>query len=296
MSWSNALNTMLPPIRGHKSRINGNGGAILYDWDDRSGSHARGGKPGGIHGGIDCGYGQSINRARPPIFSPIAGKVIATPGRIGRVIIDSGTHHHIFLHLDTIHVKNGASVSRGQFIGRMGNTGTRDYHLHYSIMKPGLAYSLGYSTVKNSIDPVAFWDGKKQILINLPRDANGEFVTDNPESDQIGSEKIANASEPYNNKYTEVENATISGYRPRMAADALASRASVALLPNRMPTHEPWPRYMLVNTRNINAPTDEVDYNTRLKRQLDNDTEEGQKLIGVLYGEVEEERGPFWRR
>lgn len=78
--------------------------------------------------------------ATEPIISPVKGKVINIvydDKYAGNYIsISDGTNKHNFLHLSAIGVKKGESISKGQVIGNMGNTGnSTGPHLHYEIKK-----------------------------------------------------------------------------------------------------------------------------------------------------------------
>lgn len=100
---------------------------------------------GRLHAGIDisgCGHGS-------PIYSARDGVVVRTgnnPSADGLyVIINHGDGYYtIYMHLSAIHARAGQSVSRGQVIGAMGNTG-RSFgtHLHFGVYYGGEPYRGG---------------------------------------------------------------------------------------------------------------------------------------------------------
>ncbi len=89
----------------------------------------------GVHKGIDI-----FCLKNTKILSPISGFVISKGyGTISGnyiYIIGPKWHTYYFAHLDTIEVGLGSFVSRGDEIGRTGNTGNaanKPTHLHFSI-------------------------------------------------------------------------------------------------------------------------------------------------------------------
>ena len=166
-------------------------------------------------------------------------------------------------------------------------------HVHYAI---GTGWN-DKGKLSGKISPIAFWSGTKQALMNVPRQENGLPVEGKNEAGNVvHNVNIAESRDVYHNQYSEGSPATVSSYRPRMAATAVQSGAIGAVLPNRTPRHEPWPRVMNTNTEHINSASDEIELNTRLNMQLDPDSDAGAKLIGKLEGTEEIVRGPFWRR
>lgn len=93
------------------------------------------GEPGSYHSGVDV--------ARPtgtPLMAPADGVVIlATPGEFtleGRLLmIDHGMGlNSAFLHMDSIDVKEGQAVRRGQRLGTVGSTGrATGPHMHWGM-------------------------------------------------------------------------------------------------------------------------------------------------------------------
>jgi len=73
----------------------------------------------------------------------------------------------LYAHMDTMLVKVGDNVSKGQLIGKIGNAeGIYYAHLHLEI-RDGIGYALGggYSTnTKGYLDPTAFIKSHRKIL------------------------------------------------------------------------------------------------------------------------------------
>ena len=92
------------------------------------------GKEGNFHNGLDVAAERGS-----PIISPSRGKVILTGNYYynGKfIILDHGKGlKSIFIHLDEILVKKGEIISKGDLIGKIGNTGkSSGPHLHWSLM------------------------------------------------------------------------------------------------------------------------------------------------------------------
>lgn len=274
------LDTILPPKNGQYAVIDSG-----FGW--------RNPPPGGsrYHGGIDFGYPGVDLYDTHQYYSPVSGRVkLHNSGEHTISVITESGHWHQFLHSTIRLVRDGDKVSVGQPLGLMGGHGEgrpRRWaaHVHYQIRING----------GNRIDPIAFWNDRRQLFVNIPRE-RGKPVPGTPEADTVTIYDIAASEVPYHNQKEEGSEPTIAAYRPRMAAVALESGVTGALLPNRIPQHEPWDRSMLVNTRHINEPTDEIHFNTRLNPQFDAESEEGAKQLGRVFGEETTERGPFWRR
>ena len=94
---------------------------------------------GRLHKGVDI-----ANSKGTPVYAAESGKVSAA-GRLGgygnRIEIDHGAGvTTLYAHLSSIKVSSGTSVSRGQLIGYMGNTGnSTGPHLHFEVRINGSA-------------------------------------------------------------------------------------------------------------------------------------------------------------
>ena len=92
------------------------------------------GKAGKPHNGLDIGAEKGTK-----IMAPSGGKIILTGhyyynGKF--ILLDHGMGlKSIFIHLDEVLVKKGQLVSKGELIGKIGNTGkSSGPHLHWSLM------------------------------------------------------------------------------------------------------------------------------------------------------------------
>lgn len=282
-NFRKVIDIVLPPKRGVKA-------VITSGWGGRN----AGANASRFHEGIDFVYPHGVVAPkRDIVHSPVSGVVRFSAAWNGVYITDAKGYEHCFIHNHKALVKSG-SVSAGQPIGILGGFGQYkdDYrgegkdHVHYWVFDPR----------KKKISPVDYWNGTRQTFVNLPRQENGLPVENDELSDSITSRDIGESETEYHNQHTEASDSTVSSYRPRMAAVSPLSEASVALLPNRVPMHEPWPRNMLVNTPFVNGETDEVEYNTRMNPQHNPDTDDGAKLIGKIEGHATIDRGVFWRR
>jgi hypothetical protein len=144
MSWRDITHRVLPPIGGLSAEVTSPFGATK----GRS-------PPSSIpHGGVDFNYptGQTgINLKQPTLRSPVAGIVTTNPGEgtFGRIAIrDANGLSHEMLHTHAQYVKRGDLVGIGQPIGRMGNTGTKDQHVHHQLK----------DSAGHAINPMDFWD------------------------------------------------------------------------------------------------------------------------------------------
>jgi murein DD-endopeptidase MepM/ murein hydrolase activator NlpD len=106
------------------------------------------------HRGVDFNYiggrDARLNKSFPALRSPVDGIVEnAGQGDVERIAIsDKNGFVHELLHTYSRHVAIGDPVAAGQIIGTMGNTGTRDSHVHYQLKDTG----------GKVIDPTEFWD------------------------------------------------------------------------------------------------------------------------------------------
>ena len=91
---------------------------------------------GRMHKGIDIA--RTDRSTKPPIYAAEGGKVevVKSGGGYGNyIIINHGNGlKTLYAHLDSVSVKQGQSVSRGQTIGIMGSTGnSTGIHLHFEV-------------------------------------------------------------------------------------------------------------------------------------------------------------------
>ncbi len=133
MRFKDVQNLMLPPINGvraHTTVPSGDFGA-----GEAQGRHSPSSIP---HTGVDMNYfgGQSgINLRHPDVHSPVSGTVRKVGyGKSKRISIeDANGIAHDILHTKDQFVAAGQKVFAGEKIGAMGNSGTKDHHVHYEI-------------------------------------------------------------------------------------------------------------------------------------------------------------------
>lgn len=110
-------------------------GATKADWNAKSFWFSPWGKSG-VHKGIDI-----FAKEGTPVIAACTGLVVQagfTPGG-GNVVSVLGPKWriHYYAHLKTIHVTDGAFISKGSVIGTVGTTGNaagKAPHLHYAII------------------------------------------------------------------------------------------------------------------------------------------------------------------
>jgi len=100
------------------------------------------------HLGIDLGgnTGESIVAADGGVISVVAFDYNPATGKGwgNYIVIDHGGEETLYAHLDSSDVQQGASVEKGQHIGKLGSTGgSSGPHLHFEVIVKG----------KGSIDP-----------------------------------------------------------------------------------------------------------------------------------------------
>lgn len=103
------------------------------------------------HTGIDL---KKVHKA--PIYAFVGGEVIHAQfgklgtgfGNFGNVVAikDKDGHLHCYAHLDSISVKVGQKVAKGQEVGKQGSTGrSTGSHLHYEVRsKSSPSYGFGH--------------------------------------------------------------------------------------------------------------------------------------------------------
>lgn len=93
------------------------------------------------HPGWDINVGAGWDDYQLPITCPANGKVIfvsrkASNGGFGlHLVIEHkslGMYSH-WLHMDSVNVKNGDIINKGQIIGKVGNSGTQYPHCHLEV-------------------------------------------------------------------------------------------------------------------------------------------------------------------
>lgn len=92
------------------------------------------------------------NRSKPPIWAAAGGKVVTATngtwagGYGNHVVIDHGNGvQTLYGHMDHVNVKVGDTVTQGQVLGQMGNTGNvrgaTGIHLHFEVIDHGVKKS-----------------------------------------------------------------------------------------------------------------------------------------------------------
>ena len=282
-NWSTVMNIMMPPYKGQNVRITNTFEQHLARSADR--------RRRGV-GGVDISYPSQDGGG--PIYSPINGRIAVINGSMWNTVYlyDAKGNQHGFLHMSAITVKNGQQVQAGTQLGFEGGMGPNKNgsgktnnaygkHLHYEIKLK----STGRFT-----DPVKWWNDGQETGAVSPQNpvSPEEFVTDNIV--KSGGDTPSNGAPP------PPPVGTSSEYAPRPAEKSQASNTSIAVWTNRVPTHEPWPRVMLVD-ETVNDITIDVEYNVNHEPQYSDDgTEEHSGKIGRIDGIDVYVRGDFWRR
>jgi murein DD-endopeptidase MepM/ murein hydrolase activator NlpD len=116
---------------------------------------------GGEHSGLDIALPN-----RTPIYALTDGDVAWVDSEINgygnyvRVYHKSLSAHSFYAHFDTVVVKQGDKVKKGQLLGYSGSTGnSTGFHLHLELRlaNPDGSYRQGVSTFRNAqVDPLSF--------------------------------------------------------------------------------------------------------------------------------------------
>ena len=121
------------------------------------------------------------------------------------IIAHSNNYATLYAHLNSVTVEVGQTVSKGQLIGRMGNTGhSFGAHLHFEVRK----YTSDPSKISNLHDTSKFeWlDPTPYINADLPGNVSGEY--------KIGSINYSVVFDPeyYLNNYADLKAAFGNDY------------------------------------------------------------------------------------
>src|SRR5699024_264667 len=127
-----------------------------------------------FHAGIDL-----VKTHKAPIYSFTGGTVQYSGigvsgsgvGGYGNVVVikDSNGYIHVYAHLDSVNVKKGQNISKGDMIGRQGATGqVTGSHLHYEIRKPSNV-SLGWTSKQetSTVDPTKYLNGADNRMLEI---------------------------------------------------------------------------------------------------------------------------------
>ena len=109
-------------------------------------------------------------------------KIFTSPGGDHRVYLDHGdgwvTH---YIHLESIPpLTEGQKVGQGEQIGRVGNSGTEAYHLHYTQLQDGKAVRIAFNgsliNTHAGQSPYSPWgNGEKLTSLNCPMNSFVQF-------------------------------------------------------------------------------------------------------------------------
>ena len=103
-----------------------------------------------------------MNLSRPTVHAPVSGTVTRIDSEKGMVeITDPDGYRHRVFHMELPekgspgYLAQRAQVTAGNAIGKMGNQGTKDYHVHYEIKYLNKAFKQPKDI---PVDPNLFYD------------------------------------------------------------------------------------------------------------------------------------------
>jgi murein DD-endopeptidase MepM/ murein hydrolase activator NlpD len=139
-------------------------GTGQFIWPVEGGGRLTQGFRGWSHAGIDISYSNWANRYNTRILAADSGVVVETGSQYpmgNYIIIFHGNYFTVYLHHQTIFVSKGSTVTRGQAIGLMGNTGkTRGLdgiHLHFEIRVNDGSGIWGHWRQHQPVNPLNFF-------------------------------------------------------------------------------------------------------------------------------------------
>lgn len=127
-----------------------------------------------FHTGIDL-----VKSHKAPIHAFVGGTVLYAGmgktgsgfGSYGNVVLikDKNNRGQVYAHLDSVSVKVGQTISKGQVIGTQGNTGvSTGSHLHYEVRKTaqaGVPYGWIADRANNCLEPTAYLKSFKDVNV-----------------------------------------------------------------------------------------------------------------------------------
>lgn len=146
-AWANPIKARLEQPSAPSSGVAG----VFYHDHDEEVPHEKGRTPGGrisspfgarvhpIHKDVRMHKGVDIAAGKRPTYAVISGEVTysGSAGTAGNMVTiyskdsNGNEHKYIYMHLDSVSVKKGQKVKKGQQVGVMGDTGsTTGVHLH----------------------------------------------------------------------------------------------------------------------------------------------------------------------
>lgn len=139
-------------------------GTGQFVWPVEGGGRLTQGFRGWSHAGIDISYSNMANRHNTHILAADSGVVVETGSRypLGNyIVIFHGSYFTVYMHNQVNFVSTGSTVTRGQAIGLMGNTGrTRGMdgiHLHFEVRVNDGSGLWGHYRKHQPVDPLRFF-------------------------------------------------------------------------------------------------------------------------------------------
>ncbi len=139
-------------------------GTGQFVWPVEGGGRLTQGFRGWSHSGIDISYSSWANRYNTQILAADSGVVVETGSQYpmgNHIVIFHGKYFTVYMHNQVNFVSTGSTVTRGQAIGLMGNTG-RTYgmdgiHLHFEVRVNDGSGVWGHYRKHQPIDPLGFF-------------------------------------------------------------------------------------------------------------------------------------------
>ncbi|HOL18032.1 MAG TPA: peptidoglycan DD-metalloendopeptidase family protein, partial [Bacillota bacterium] len=139
-------------------------GTGQFTWPVEGGGRLTQGFRGWSHSGIDISYSSHANRFNTCILAADSGVVVHTGSQYpmgNYIVIFHGRYFTVYMHNQTHFVSKGDTVSRGQAIALMGNTGRTKgmdgIHLHFEVRVNDGTGVWNYWTQHQPVDPLSFF-------------------------------------------------------------------------------------------------------------------------------------------